>query len=122
MIINNKQVSTRFGMLSVEIFLSKAVDVGTTTYSAFGIASIIWAGVVNYYEVKELPKPVTFEEVYEYVENLMLSDSELDEIKEVVKQFEESQALKKKTEQINEAHEEIKKKMLTSENLPTSQD
>jgi hypothetical protein len=120
--INNKQVNTRFGMLAVEVFLTKSVSVGTGTYSAFGIASIIWAGIVNYYEVKEITKPVTFEEVYDHVESEMLTDSQMDEIKAVLKEFEYSQALKKKTEQLNEAVEEVKKKNMTSENLPTSQD
>ena len=120
--INNKEINLRFGMLAVELFLKKSIDIGITTYSSYGIASIINAGMVNYYEVKELPKPVTFEEIYDYVENAMLSNDDMLEIKEAIKSFEESQALKKKTEDIEQANEEIKKKMLSLESLPTNQD
>ena len=123
--INNKEINLRFGMLAVELFLNKSINIGVTTYSSYGIASIINAGMVNYYEVKELPKPVTFEEIYDHVENAMLSDEDMTEIKEAIKSFEESQALKKKTEDIEKVQEEIKKKMKeisTSENLPINQD
>ena len=120
--INNKEINLRFGMLAVELFLKKSIDIGITTYSSYGIASIINAGMVNYYEVKELPKPVTFEEIYDYVENAMLSNDDMLEIKEAIKSFEESQALKKKTEDIEQANEEIKKKMLSLESLPINQD
>ena len=120
--INNKEINLRFGMLAVELFLKKSIDIGITTYSSYGIASIINAGMVNYYEVKELPKPVTFEEIYDYVENAMLSNDDMIEIKEAIKSFEESQALKKKTEDIEQANEEIKKKILSLESLPTNQD
>jgi hypothetical protein len=120
--INGKEVNTRYGMLAVQIFLQKSVDIGVTTYSAFGIASIIYAGVVNYYEVKELPKPVTFEEIYDHVENEMLAEGEMEDIKQAINDFEASQALKKKTQDIEKASEEIKKKILISESLPTNQD
>jgi hypothetical protein len=120
--IKGKEVNTRFGMLAVEIFLQKSIDIGVTTYSAFGLASIIYAGAVNYYSVKELAVPVSFEDVYDHVENEMLAESEMEEIKQAVKDFEESQALKKKTADIEKVSEEVKKKMLTSENLPTNQD
>ena len=121
MIINNKQVSTRFGMLSVEIFLKKAVNANTSASSAFGVASMIWAGIVNYYEVKELAIPVTFEEVYDYVESEMLSDSEMKEILELTKEFNDSKALKHQTDKMDLKEIDVKKKKRTSEKSPTKQ-
>ena len=110
--INGKEVSLRFGMLSVEIFFGEADNMsGLSFYSSMGLAKIIWAGIVNYYDVKELPRPVTFEEVYNHIEDEMLNDSDLEDVKNAIKQFEESQALKKKTEQLQKATEEIKKKL-----------
>ena len=123
--INGKEVSLRFGMLSVEIFLNEADKIsGLSFYSSFGLAKIIHAGVVNYYDVKQLPHPVTFEEIYDFVEGEMLSDGEMLQIQEVIKQFEGSQALKKKTEQIEKVSEEIKKKLIGTipEPQPTQQD
>ena len=97
---------------------------GLSFYSSIGIAKIIWAGIVNYYDVKELPRPVTFEEVYNHIEDEMLNDSDLEDVKAAIKQFEESQALKKKTEQLQKATEEIKKKLVgqTQELQPTQPD
>lgn len=123
--INGKEVSLRFGMLSVEMFFGEADSMsGLSYYSSIGLAKIIWAGIVNYYDVKELPRPVTFEEVYDHIENEMLNDSELEDVKTAIKQFEESQALKKKTEQLQKATEEIKKKLVgqTQELQPTQPD
>lgn len=125
MIINGKDVQTRFGMLSVEMFFGEADSMsGLSYYSSMGLAKIIWAGIVNYYDVKELPRPVTFEEVYNHIEDEMLNDSDLEDVKAAIKQFEESQALKKKTEQLQKATEEIKKKLVgqTQELQPTQPD
>jgi hypothetical protein len=123
--INGKEVNLRFGMLSVEMFFGEADSMsGLSYYSSIGLAKIIWAGIVNYYDVKELPRPVTFEEVYNHIEDEMLNDSDLEDVKAAIKQFEESQALKKKTEQIRDATEEIKKKLVgqTQESQPTQPD
>ena len=129
--INGKEVNTRYGMLAVEIFFAKNVKLSTeikadvTVYSAHGLATIIYAGIYNYYEAKDLEVPVKFSEVYDFVENEMLSGVVNEEINNCMKEFEASQAMKKKTEDIKiagEAVEEIKKKMLTSGSLPTNQD
>jgi hypothetical protein len=123
--IKGKEVSLRFGMLSVEIFLGEADKLsGLSYYGSFATAKIIYAGMVNYYEVKQEKQPLTFEEIYDYVENEMLSDSEMVEIKQALADFGECQALKKKTEQIEAATEELKKKLIgtTPELQPTQQD
>ena len=121
MTINNKEVHLRAGMLCVEIFLSKALNTQSLAGGAFGVASILWGGIVNYYDVKELPRPVTFEEVYDSVEGQLLSGSDFIEAQTFVKEFEESMAWKKQVEKVEEMGEEIKKK-LASGNLPTSAD
>lgn len=109
--INNKQVELRFGMLAVEVFLSKTnkPDFELSYYSSFGVSSIIYAGMVNFYEVKGKSQPVTFEDIYNHVESALLSESEMEEIKQAIQEFEQSQALKKKTEGITNAVEEVKK-------------
>lgn len=121
MTINNKEVHLRAGMLCVEIFLGKTLNTQSLAGGAFGVASIIWGGVVNYYDVKELPRPVTFEEVYDAIEGQLLSGDDIKEAQAFVKEFEESLAWKKQVEKVEEMSEEIKKKLAT-ENLPTSAD
>jgi hypothetical protein len=127
--INNKEISLRFGMLSVEIFLGEAEkNNGLSYYSSLQMAKIIYAGMVNYYEVKQFPYPVTFEEVYDHVESKMMSKDDVDELVKVIEDFNNCQAIKKKAEDVKaavEEIEEIKKKELigiTQESQPTQQD
>lgn len=103
-------------MLSVEIFLGEAEkNNGLSYYSSLQMAKIIYAGMVNYYEVKQLPYPVTFEEVYDHVESKMMSKDDIDELVKVIEDFNNCQAIKKKAEDVKaavEEIEEIKKKEL----------
>jgi hypothetical protein len=109
--INGKEVSLRFGMLSVEIFLGEAAKFdGLSYYTSYAMAKIIYAGMVNFYEVKGLKHPVTFEEIYDYIENSLLTKSDIDKINEVVTEFSNCQALKRKTDDVEELNEELKKK------------
>lgn len=119
--INNKEVHLRAGMLCVEIFLSKTLNTQSLAGGAFGVSAIIWGGIVNYYDVKELSRPVTFEDVYDAIEGQLLSGDDIKEAQAFVKEFEESLAWKKQVEQVEQMSEEIKKKLAT-ENLPTSAD
>lgn len=119
--INNKEVHLRAGMLCVEIFLSKTLNTQSLAGGAFGVSAIIWGGIVNYYDVKELSRPVTFEEVYDAIEGQLLSGDDIKEAQAFVKEFEESLAWKKQVEKVEEMSEEIKKKLAT-ENLPISAD
>ena len=124
--INEKEVQLRFGMLAVEVFLTKTSqsDLELSFYSAFGVSAIIYAGMVNFYSVKGLPLPVSFEEIYDHVENGMLNGGEMEEIKQAIGEFESSQALKKKTESLTAAVEDVKKNLtsMSSEPLPLPQD
>lgn len=124
--IKGKDVSLRFGMLSVEIFLGEAAKFdGLSYYSSYAISRIIYAGMVNYYEVKGLKQPLTFEEIYDYVEDSMLTKADMAQITEVINEFSNCQALKRKTEDLAEVNEELKKKNtagMIQESQPTQQD
>jgi len=116
-------------MLSVEIFLGEAEkNNGLSYYSSLQMAKIIYAGMVNYYEVKQLPYPVTFEEIYDYVESKMMDKEDVNELVKVIEDFNNCQAIKKKAEDVKaavEEIEEIKKKELIGtiqELQPTQQD
>jgi hypothetical protein len=122
MTINGKEVQTRYGMLAAEMVLSKADELsGLSFYSTFGIAHIIWAGIFNHYKVKALPLPVTFEEVYNHVEACDLA-GDREAIEAEIREFESSQYLQRKVEQVSEAVEEVKKKIAssTADALPTN--
>jgi hypothetical protein len=109
--INGKDVSLRFGMLSVEIFLGEAAKFdGLSYYSSYAISKIIYAGMVNYYEVKGQKHPCTFEEIYDFVENSMLTKADMSDITEVINEFSNCQAIQRKGEDLAEINDEIKKK------------
>lgn len=100
-------------MLSVEIFLGEAAKFdGLSYYSSYAISRIIYAGMVNYYEVKGLKQPLTFEEIYDYVEDSMLTKADMAQITDVINEFSNCQALKRKTEDLAEVNEELKKKSM----------
>lgn len=124
--IKGKDVSLRFGMLSVEIFLGEAAKFdGLSYYSSFAISKIIYAGMVNYYEVKGLKQPLTFEEIYDYVEDSMMTKADMAQITDVINEFSNCQALKRKNEDLAEVNEELKKKStdgMIQESQPMQQD
>jgi hypothetical protein len=74
---------------------------------------------MNWYEVKQLTYPVTFEEVYDFIEQSLLN-KDGEQIQAEVNKFEQSQPLKNKVEQVEESLDEfveLKKKLMeTSEN------
>lgn len=122
--INNKEVHLRAGMLCVEIFLSKTLNTQSLAGGAFGVSAIIWGGIVNYYDVKELSRPVIFEEVYDAIENQLLEGDDIQEAKAFMKEFEDSMAWKNQVKKVlenDQVSEELKKKLATG-NLPTSAD
>ncbi len=114
--INNKEISLRFGMLSVEIFLGKISDddVQLSLLSSYGVASMIYGGMVNFYKVEGKPNPLTFKEIYDYVEDSLMKGENVEDIQKVVAEFESSQPLKRKTETIEKAVEEKKSLILSS--------
>lgn len=120
MIINGKEVQTRYGMLATDYFISNAkLLTGLGFYSTLSLAHIIWGGIMNWYEVKQLTYPVTFEEVYDFIEQSLLN-KDGEQIQAEVNKFEQSQPLKNKVEQVEESLDEfveLKKKLMeTSEN------
>ena len=103
-------------MLSVEIFLGEAAkDNGLSYYSSLQMARIIYAGMVNYYEVKQQKHPITFEEIYDFVESRMMSSEDNSELIKVINDFNNCQAIQKKKDALIDANdeiEEIKKKQI----------
>lgn len=95
-------------MLAVEIYLGEAAkENGLSYYNSLQMTRIIYAGMVNFYEVKQLPYPVSFEDIYEYVDSKMVSNEDTEELIKVIEDFHNCQAIKKKAEALKEANEEI---------------
>jgi hypothetical protein len=66
--------------------------------------------MVYYFEVKGQKHPLTFEEIYDFIENTMLTKADMAQITDVINEFSNCQALKRKTEDLAEVNEELKKK------------
>lgn len=120
--INSKEVNLRFGMLCIETFSSMVYgSVKKNPTGAYGISAIIYAAALNWYEVKEQPMPVTFEEVYDYVEENWHDQEKLKEFSAVSEQFIKSNSFKKHTGQVIE--DEKKRKIgKAPDELPTKPD
>lgn len=95
--INGKEVALRFGMLCIEEFSKRVYEKQKNPTGTYGIASMIYAAAVNYYEVKEETLPVTFEEVYDYVENNWHETERMKEFVKVSEDFVASQAFQKQS-------------------------
>jgi hypothetical protein len=108
--INNKEISLRFGMLSVEIFSEKTSDddIKRSYLSSYGMSSMIYAGMVNYYKVKGELNPFTFVEIYDWVEDSLLKNENTEALQKVVSDFVSCQPFKKKTEPKENVVEEKK--------------
>jgi uncharacterized protein YqgQ len=103
----------------VEIFTEKTLQYPSKG-STITTASILFGGIMNYCAKKGEDVPVTWDEVYEVVENKAIEGDDFKEAQEFVIEFGKSLAFKKKGEDI----EAVKKKMseLTTEKSLISQD
>ena len=119
MTINGKEVHLYAGMVCVEIFTEKTLQYPSKG-STITTASILYGGIMNYCAKKGEDVPVTWDEVYEVVENKAIEGDDFKEAQEFVIEFGKSLAFKKKVEDI----ETVKKKMseLTTEKSLISQD
>lgn len=86
--IADKEYNLMFGMHAIEATVNiKAVNTG-----CMGIAKIIFGSLENYYVVQEQPTPLTFQEVYEWVEGVYMDDDPNGVLAGIAKAFHDSKA------------------------------
>jgi hypothetical protein len=111
--INGERIALKYGMASFRYLADKFVDgisFDGDSLNEIGVSHLIYSGYHNWCLVKiEKPK-YTFEDIVDYVEANLTDEKFLEEVKEVVNVWSESQFIKTKLEEVEEVSEEPKKK------------
>jgi hypothetical protein len=109
--INNQKVGLKFGMASFRYLAEKFVEGISYTngeLNEIGLSHLLYAGYYNNCLVKDVLPDYKFEQIVDYVESNLKNESFLEEMKEVVKVWGESDFVKKAIESTSE---EPKKKI-----------
>lgn len=110
--INDKKIGLKFGMASYR-YLSEKFKDGVSFHNEqiteLGIAHIIYCAYKNNCIVKEMPMDMTFEQIVDFVEMNTSNTVFMDQMREVMKIWAESDFIKK-TQVAQQDNEEPKKK------------
>jgi hypothetical protein len=106
--IGGKKVGIKYGMLAIQHVADKNVSVSTGGFASLSsVVNIIYGGYRNWCYVKDIPEELSFEEIYDWVEERsIVGDKELSDL---VAAFGESQVVKSLIEKTKENTPEQKK-------------
>jgi len=108
--INGKKVGLKFNMYAAENLNSIK---GNPTSGA-NIIRMVWAGIIGNAFIKQIEPEVSFEEVADWAEILMLKDDADNTLQKIVETFLEAQPVKVLMDKAKQQEEEeAKKKPLT---------
>ena len=103
--INDQKVGLKFGMASFRYLSEKFVEgisFNNGELTEIGISHLIYAGYYNNCLVKDVLPEMKFVDVVDFVEANIKSDSFLEEMKEILRVWGESDIIKKAAEQVTE--------------------
>jgi len=111
--INDQKVGLKFGMASFRYVADKLKD-GITfengEINEIGIAHLIYSGYYNNCLVKGVLPEITFETLLDYIEANIMKQDFIDELKEIIKVWGESDMIKKNFVASKNTEESAKKK------------
>lgn len=111
--INDQKVGLKFGMASFRYVADKLKD-GITfengEINEIGIAHLIYSGYYNNCLVKGVLPEITFESLLDYIEANIMKQDFIDELKEIIKVWGESDMIKKNFVASDNTEESAKKK------------
>ena len=111
--INDKKVGLKFGMASFRYISDKLKD-GITfengEINEIGIAHLIYSGYHNNCLVKGVLPEITFETLLDYIEANIMKQDFIDELKEIIKVWGESDMIKQNVAVAENNEESAKKK------------
>jgi hypothetical protein len=111
--INDQKVGLKFGMASFRYVADKLKD-GITfengEINEIGIAHLIYSGYYNNCLVKGVLPEMTFETLLDYIEANIMKQDFIDELKEIIKVWGESDMIKKNFVASDNTEESAKKK------------
>src|SRR5665213_2489017 len=94
---NGKKIGLKYGLPAIRSIyekLDKVSFLAAETYSIVSLVQIVYSGYVNYCLVKELTPEITFEDVFDWVEDNVAGS----EVEKAVNAFNESKYIKKAVE------------------------
>lgn len=110
--INDQKVGLKFGMASFRYISDKLKD-GITfdngEINEIGIAHLIYSGYYNNCLVKGVLPEITFETLLDYIEANIMKQDFIDELKEIIKVWGESDMIKQNVATTNQEEEPKKK-------------
>ena len=111
--INDQKVGLKFGMASFRYVADKLKD-GITfengEINEIGIAHLIYSGYYNNCLVKGVLPEMTFETLLDYIEANIMKQDFIDELKEIIKVWGESDMIKNNASSSETTEESTKKK------------
>ncbi len=111
--INDQKVGLKFGMASFRYVADKLKD-GITfengEINEIGIAHLVYSGYYNNCLVKGVLPEITFETLLDYIEANIMKQDFIDELKEIIKVWGESDMIKKNFVASKNTEESAKKK------------
>lgn len=110
--INDQKVGLKFGMASFRYVANKLKD-GITfengEINEIGIAHLIYSGYYNNCLVKGVLPEMTFETLLDYIEANIMKQDFIDELKEIIKVWGDSDMIKQNVATTNQEEEPKKK-------------
>jgi hypothetical protein len=109
--IKGEDISLKFGMASFRYLSDKfvsGVSFDESGFNEIGISHLIYSGYYNWCLVKVEKPKYSFEDVVDYVESNLTNEKFIEDIKEVVKVWSDSDYIKSTTDKTSD--EEPKKK------------
>ena len=111
--INDQKVGLKFGMASFRYVADKLKD-GITfengEINEIGIAHLIYSGYYNNCLVKGVLPEITFETLLDYIEANIMKQDFIDELKEIIKVWGESDMIKNNASSSETTEQSTKKK------------
>lgn len=115
--INGEKVGLKFGMLMNKWYTEKMEEDINLLHqdgmpTTIGIAYLLYYGYLNNCKAKEVKESYSFEYFLDFVELALLNEEQTNVLIEVSKTFNESRYTKEWLKRIEDATEEVKKKMI----------
>jgi hypothetical protein len=113
--INDQKVGLKFGMSSFRYLSDKfkdGISFENGELNEIGVSHLVYSGYYNNCLVKGVLPEMTFEDLVDYVEVNIMKSEFLEELKNIIKVWGESDMIKSNVAQTQEVEETTKKKSL----------
>jgi hypothetical protein len=112
--INDQKVGLKFGMASFRYLSDKFIDdisFNNGELNEIGVAHLVYSGYYNNCLVKGVLPEITFENLVDYIEANIMKNEFLEELKNIIKVWGDSDMIKNNATKTSEVDEKAKKKI-----------